>query len=338
MQHREVTVENETESFRIDIKRYEDILARDANSYCFAPLAELYRKVGLLDDAISTARKGIELHPEYVGGYMALGRACFEKGETVESRQALERVVRVTPDNLMAQKLLSQLYTDAGDTERARASLETILVLNPGDLESSVAMEALNRTALQEYQPDAELFSRGVDGEGEGMGSGAEFEDEFLLEEAEIVEELTDEFSDGELTVSGEVSDEAATERENVGRSVEEGDPLATATIAELYVSQGFLKKALKIYRDLSDANPENEELRTRLVELKLRIDEDEAHARENALAETTKFPFPSDDGVVSLEAPAELRSESAGKDAVTVLEGWLNNIGRIRECRSEKR
>ncbi|WP_236685656.1 tetratricopeptide repeat protein [Geobacter pickeringii] len=331
-------MENETESFWTDIKRYEDVLAKDANSYCFAPLAELYRKVGHLDDAMNTARKGIELHPEYVGGYMALGRACFEKGEKVESRRALERVVRVTPDNLMAQKLLSQLYIDAGETESARASLETILVLNPGDLESTVALEALTRSTLQEYQPDAELFSRDADGEGDAAGSGAEFEDEFLLEEAEIVEELTDEFFDGDLPVAGGVSEEAAPTGEDAGGVTEGGNPLATATIAELYVSQGFLKKALKIYRDLSDANPDNEELRGRLVELKLRIDEDEARARENALAETVAFPFSPDGEAASLESPAELPQETAGKDAITVLEGWLTKIGRIRECRSGKR
>ncbi len=328
MQHREVTVGNETESFWSDIKRYEDILGRDAGSYCFAPLSELYRRVGLLDDAIGTARKGIELHPEYVGGYMALGRACFEKGEKAESRQAFEKVVRVTPDNLMAQKLLSQLYLDAGETDKAHASLEAILVLNPEDLESKVALEALTLAANQEYQPDDELFP------GDGEGTGEEVVDESLLEEAEIVEELTDELFDGELPVT-ETAEDAPAAGEKAAAPEEGGVPLASATIAELYVSQGFLKKALKIYRDLSDVDPDNIELRNRLVELKLRIDEDEARARENALSETSlsDFSFGADAGSVAEPLP-----EVAERDVVTTLEGWLENVGRVRACRSGKR
>ncbi|WP_298439345.1 tetratricopeptide repeat protein [Geobacter sp.] len=328
---------NETESFWSDIKRYEDILGRDAGSYCFAPLSELYRRVGLLDDAISTARKGIELHPEYVGGYMALGRACFEKGEKAESRQAFEKVVRVTPDNLMAQKLLSQLYLGAGEAERARASLEAVLVLNPEDLESKIALEALTRAADREFQPDDELFPGGEE-RGES-GDGGEVMDEFLLEEAEIVEELTDELFDGELPVDDtEAAEDALTAGGEAAGPEEGGVPLASATIAELYVSQGFLKKALKIYRDLSDADPDNIELRDRLVELKLRIDEDEARARENALSETVIPDFPFDKDAVSSQPLAEPLPEVAERDVVTTLEGWLENVGRMRACRSGKR
>lgn len=328
----------ETESFWTDIKRYEDILDRDPGSYCFAPLSELYRKVGLLDDAIDTARKGIEVHPEYVGGYMALGRACFEKGEKAESREALERVVRVTPDNLLAQKLLSQLYIDAGDSDKARAALDIILSLNPDDLESKVSLDALIRSAERVFQPEEEFFPlEQPPASSPFVGEVADIEDESFFEEAEIVEELIDEVvaeealpEDGPFGVSF-VKEEPAEEEPPQ-------DPLRTATIAELYVSQGFLKKALKIYRDLSDANPDNEELRNRLVALKHRIDEDEALARENAL--TTEMPFGEAAAGASFEpgVAGEVSGTVADTGVVTVLEGWLDNIGRIRECRSGRR
>src|SRR5512146_1447483 len=103
-------MELESSSFWSDIKKYEDTLAKDPQSYCFAPLSELYRKLGLLDDALNVAKRGCELHPDYVGGFMALGRAYYEKGMKAESRAALESVVRGTPENLLAQRILSQLY------------------------------------------------------------------------------------------------------------------------------------------------------------------------------------------------------------------------------------
>src|SRR5512136_1929568 len=100
-------MEQESPSFWADIKKYEETLKKDPKSYCFAPLSELYRKLGMVDDAITVAKRGCELHPDYVGGYMALGRGYFEKGMNAEARAALEKVVRVTPDNLLAQRILS---------------------------------------------------------------------------------------------------------------------------------------------------------------------------------------------------------------------------------------
>lgn len=338
----------EIESFRAEIKRYEDVLGADPASYCFAPLAELYRKAGLLDEAIGTARKGIEIHPDYVGGYLALGRASFDKGEQAESRAALERVVRVTPDNLIAQKLLSRIYIDIGENCLARKALETILALNPGDQESTVALDGL---VLRErsFETDADLFPGGGEMP-EDATSGFDEDDEFLLEEAEIIEELSDEVLDEEFNeaefaegTAGKVSSygDVALFVEEAGAVDEsDSDPLATATIAELYIEQGFMKKALKIYRDLLDANPGSEDLRQRMVDLKHRIDKDEAHARENAF--TADMPFGEEFAEAANDKADAWEGSQPGLggqgDAVAVLEGWLDTIGRMKQCRSVRR
>ena len=338
----------EIESFRAEIKRYEDIFGADPASYCFAPLAELYRKTGLLDEAIATARKGIEIHPDYVGGYLALGRACFDKGEQAESRAALERVARATPDNLIAQKLLSRIYIDIGEKALAVKALETILSLNPDDLESRDALDGLVPRE-HSFGTDADLFP--IDA---GVSLDADFQsddDEFLLEEAEIIEELIDEVLDGDVGEAGLAGEFSGAEasldvpgplfvEEPMATDASGSDPLATATIAELYIEQGFMKKALKIYRDLLDANPDNEELRQRIVDLKHRIDEDEVRARENAF--TADMPFGKElaEAVSDwADAGAETQCASGGKgDALAVFEGWLDTIGRMKQCRSVKR
>jgi tetratricopeptide (TPR) repeat protein len=339
-----------SESFWADIKRYEDILANDPGSYCFAPLSELYRRVGLLDDAIAVARRGIELHPDYVGGHMALGRACHEKGEVRESRAALERVVRVTPDNILAQKLLSQIYTDAGDMAAARKALETILALNPDELESKVALEALVRAAERRFEPDEDLFPEEAVGGGALPSASLQAEDVASSEQDEDILELWDE------VIDEPEPETSAVELESVAQP-EQRDPFSTVTIAELYVSQGFLKKALNIYRVMSDADPGNDELRTRLFELKQRIDEDEALARENALVEplipegSAGEAFNGDTaGGVPSEVRAETvlpqsspgtpvaaRSATDGDRVVAKLEEWLDAIERIRACRSAR-
>ncbi|HKK00879.1 MAG TPA: tetratricopeptide repeat protein, partial [Desulfuromonadales bacterium] len=53
-------------------------------------------------------------------------------------------------------------------------------------------------------------------------------------------------------------------------------DPFTTVTIAEIYIRQGFLRRALKIYRDLLSSDPSDENIRQRLIALKQQIAEQE--------------------------------------------------------------
>src|SRR3990172_3838835 len=85
-----------------EISKYQAILSKDPNSMVFAPLAEAYRKAGMLDEAIKTAQEGLKLHPNYLSGMVALGRACYEKGMLKEAGEALGQVVKIAPDNIIA--------------------------------------------------------------------------------------------------------------------------------------------------------------------------------------------------------------------------------------------
>ncbi len=186
-------MEKDSTSFWADIKKYEDVLAKDSRSYCFAPLSELYRKLGLLDDAVSVAKKGIETHPEYIGGFMVLGRALFEQGKRDEARASLEKVVLATPENLIAQRILSQIYQEEGNLIDAERALQLLVTFNPEDTESSLALEALQRSmqAPKDYEPlsspalnvteveDAEEASGSI--EAEQTSSSLDLEDSFVV-------------------------------------------------------------------------------------------------------------------------------------------------------------
>src|SRR3954470_6886467 len=86
------------------LKKYQE----DPNSRVFAPLAEAYRKAGLIDEAIEIAREGLRVHPGFVGGRVALARALFDKKSYEEVVKELTPVVRDVPDNLVAQRLLAE--------------------------------------------------------------------------------------------------------------------------------------------------------------------------------------------------------------------------------------
>ncbi|HEY6871497.1 MAG TPA: tetratricopeptide repeat protein [Geobacteraceae bacterium] len=327
-------MERDTTSFLADIKKYEDTLAKDPGSYCFAPLAELYRKLGLLDDAIAAAKRGCEIHPDYVGGHMALGRACFEKGLKDESRGALEKVVSLTPDNLLALRLLSHLYAEQGDTAAAVRVLQQILSQSPGDMESQAMLDS-----LKDALPAGPQSAMNITGEDEGgfpLDSGMDILDslaeyEIDLDDAEIIEELGDDdlLEEDEFIVSPA---KAASTVAGADVFAGEKSPISTVTLAELYVSQGFSKRALTIYRELLETDPDNAELKRRLYELKKAIDEDTAIARGILPAGDETVPEVAEtSGVEDRCKPEEAEPPLAGGDdrVLATLEKWLDTIKR---------
>lgn len=327
----------ESTSFWADIKKYEDMLAKDPRSYCFAPLAELYRKLGLLDDAINVAAKGCEVHPDYVGGFMALGRAFYEKGLKEESKAALERVISGTPDNHLAQKFLSQIYIEAGDTASAVKSLRTILSLYPDDLESQVLLKSLERedkaaaeSAFKFPSDDA----ASIETDAGDLYTETLSEVDFDLEDAEIIEELTEEIEE----LEGECLDDATNGGAiPIGSGLDDGerkDPLRTATLAELYVSQGMLTAALEIYGELLATEPDNHEYGRRLIELRemlaneAGVDEYMKPATVLPLGETSETVA----DIYEFAATGhELAPTGTDTSVVATLEKWLENIKRRR-------
>jgi tetratricopeptide (TPR) repeat protein len=374
-------------SFWTEIQRFEDMLAADPRSLSFAPLAELYRKLGLLDDAISVAKKGCALHPDYPGGFFALGAACFDKGLTDEARPALERVVLLSPENLRAQKLLGQLYVDAGESALARRALEQVLRQNPDDAESALLLHSIASTieeaaSEEEFLEEAELiedltevfedpqehesaaplaaalpefteFSEFPDvtevpdlpefaafpevsefSELSGTPEFAEFS-EFTeisgapeLAEASEAPELPDfsgfsEFS--EVPEVPEVWTVPAVPEPLLQHPSR--DPLTTATLAELYVSQGFLGKAITIYQELLAADPANNPYRLRSSELK-------AVRERQRTGEPVAAPQPLKIDAAQQAAPASGASADADADADAdaELSRWLENIRRRRD------
>ncbi|QWV92014.1 tetratricopeptide repeat protein [Geomonas oryzisoli] len=263
-------------SFWTEIQRYEDMLAADAKSLCFAPLSDLYRKLGLLDDAVSVAQKGCAAHPEYALGFVALGNACYAKGMAQEARQALETAIELKPDHIQAMKVLSQLYVELGEVALARQVLGQLLTRDPEDMESSMLLSSIASAPASSQASEPE---------------------EEVLEELEIIEELEEFVEEPAAEVAAspsqppaaaaavavppsadaaediwaiedleEVSETPASDASQPRGAVP--DPLTTATLAELYVSQGFLEKAMGIYRELIAAHPDNQQYRLRCEEL----------------------------------------------------------------------
>ncbi len=92
--------------------------------------------------------------------------------------------------------------------------------------------------------------------------------------------------------------------------------PIATTTIAELFVKQGLLTQACQVYRDILQADPDNAQARVKLVELEGRLSDDsqvEEAAEQESLA--------------AIAAETETESEP-----LATLQRWLTAIRLRRE------
>ena len=132
------------------IYHYLQRFQEDPTSRVFAPLAEAYRKAGLLDEAIEIARDGVRIHPHFLGGKVALARALFDKGQFKEVVKELEPVILDAPDNLVAQKLLAESYLILGRIAQALNSYKTLLFFMPQDRDFAKIVQEIETKAYED--------------------------------------------------------------------------------------------------------------------------------------------------------------------------------------------
>ena len=127
------------------LKKYQE----DPTSRVFAPLAEAYRKAGLMDEAIEIAREGLRIHPTFVGGKVALARALFDKSLFSEVVELLGNVVQDVPDNLVAQRLMAESCLMLGRLAEALSAYKMLLYFAPQDTETAKLVRELEAQAYQ---------------------------------------------------------------------------------------------------------------------------------------------------------------------------------------------
>lgn len=127
------------------LRKYQE----DPTSRVFAPLAEAYRKAGLIEEAIDIAREGLRFHPNFVGGRVALARALFDKKQYPEVVEELSPIVQDIPDNLIAQRLLAESCLMLGRVAESLSAYKMLLYFAPQDMETAKIVQELEAQAYE---------------------------------------------------------------------------------------------------------------------------------------------------------------------------------------------
>jgi len=238
------------------IGSYLQIVAKDPSSTAFVPLAEAYRQVGLLDDALEATKLGTKMLPHFSPGYSAMGRILGQMGRIDEAMSAYARALSIDRQSQAALVGLARLHLIRGEREQARNILVQAKETYPGDHKISDMLKALDLPRpWDKIKP--------------------------VLQ-----------------------AQESAVPVETV--AIETGEPIPTATLAEIYVKQGLTDKAVKIYNDILEHNPGNSAARERIMQLK-------------SSAGSKPQSEPSPENVVA--------AEPKDRSPLAVLQRWLSVI-----------
>jgi len=267
-------------------------LQQDPTSRVFAPLAESYRRLGRLDEAIEICQRGLEHHPDFHGGRVALAKCFIEKNRYQDAQIELEKVVHLAPENLLAQKLLGEALMAQGLDSQALHAFKMALLLAPFDvsltekvhqLEKQLAnprQESLPAVASQRSEevvessfppfPMVEEASETVDEEpfvemkteqpmGEWSESLQPLDGFSTLSENESEEdEGEEEFSAQVNAVLGaddedeEIFSVAPVSSAFKNLAENQSPEITTETLGDLYFSQGQYSHSLKIFEKIS--------------------------------------------------------------------------------------
>ena len=112
----------------------------------FAPLANEYRKLGDLEQAIFICQEYLPQQPGHMSGHIVYGQALFELSRFDESRAVFETALSLDPENLIALRHLGDIARQAGDLRGARGWYQRVLEADPRNEEIAQIMMTLLAT------------------------------------------------------------------------------------------------------------------------------------------------------------------------------------------------
>lgn len=270
------------------IGSYLQIISQDPHSTAFVPLAEAYRQVGLLDDALEAARLGTRSLPHFSPGFSTLGRVLGQMGRIDEAMSAFAKALSIDRQSQAALVGLARLHLIRGERDQARKILNEAAEFHPDDEHIRNMVVALDLP-----RPWDKLKG----GKPEEVAQDAALQDKAPSVDAEP---------------SGETAESSS-------------EAILTATLAEIYVKQGLLDKAVAVYEEILQRDPDNRSVQERLQTLTA---SSEPEITENRVEEAAA------DAVAEVAVPQTppAPAEPPARTPLAILERWLAGIHQRRE------
>ena len=137
------------------IEKYQTLYEENPNSKVFAPLSEAYRKAGMVKEAFELCLRGVQLHPKFAGGHVALARLYIEKKKWVLADKHLSLAIEASPENILALALLADIQLKLRQPKKSLQTYKTLLFLNPDNPKAIAAVKKLESLTAPDFTEDA---------------------------------------------------------------------------------------------------------------------------------------------------------------------------------------
>ncbi|MBI3600884.1 MAG: hypothetical protein HY097_09645 [Nitrospinae bacterium] len=135
---------------------YSKKLERKPESFMFMPLAGIYRKKGMPELAVQACLKGLKFHPHYTGARVLLGLSYYDCEKFDDAESELRKAVDSAADNILARRVLSDIYRRKGRIDDALKEMEALASLAPKNKDFNALKENLQKLHKQHQKASGE--------------------------------------------------------------------------------------------------------------------------------------------------------------------------------------
>jgi tetratricopeptide (TPR) repeat protein len=138
--------------------KYSKMYERNPDSKVFAPLAEIYRKIGKIEKALSLLQDGIKKFPDYLLGYLGIAHCYFDLQQFNLAFITLAPLVDKNRENIRLLKLFGETCEKTDHKKEALDAYKYLLFLNPKDEKAAFKVRALE-DPVSKLQLEEESFN-----------------------------------------------------------------------------------------------------------------------------------------------------------------------------------
>jgi tetratricopeptide (TPR) repeat protein len=327
------------------LAKYFSMYKKNPRSRVFAPLAESFRKLGMLEDAYKILKEGIRFHPTYALGYIVLAHCYYDEGKFELTYNTLRPFVQQNADNISLQKIFALSCIHLGHLEEALDTFKYLLFMNPRDKFFAEQVKRLEDDLLVGHKklnldqlikaPDMPLMEgratidddwvqvdfshptqkedlkelKSPDQDEQWTMKKPEAEIHPILREEKIPHRgLEDDYYADEFEEEGDIEEANAS-------SLSADTPIVSHTLIDLYCAQHYYDKAIELLEKILELNPDDVPAKNKLVKVR-QLKQEQVSTRKEFNEEDGHDELISIiENQVKLKSPQELKIKNAFDD-----------------------